>query len=152
MHKEIDVYMQDLEVYFSNLTIESLDKLDYFYASDARFKDPFNEVQGCIKIKAIFEHMFKTLNSPRFVVTQKLFDNDQAFMCWDFIFSTNAAPNNLFLVKGSTHLFFCKDANGQIKIKNHRDYWDPAQEIYEKIPLLGVFFKWLRFKSSTPIK
>ena len=31
MHKEIDVYMQDLEVYFSNLTIESLDKLDYFY-------------------------------------------------------------------------------------------------------------------------
>jgi steroid delta-isomerase len=26
----------------------------------------------------------------------------------------------------------------------HRDYWDSAEELYEKVPLLGAFMCWLK--------
>jgi len=151
MSQEIDVFLADLENYFNNLKPADLASLDNYYASDACFKDPFNDVMGCAHIKAIFEHMFKTLESPRFTVTQRLYDSEKAFMCWDFSFSPKSAPRQIFVIKGSTYLSFCKDAQGNFKINVHRDYWDPAQEIYEKIPLFGSLFKWIRKQSSAPL-
>ena len=26
----------------------------------------------------------------------------------------------------------------------HRDYWDAAEELYEKLPLLGALMRWLK--------
>jgi steroid delta-isomerase len=28
----------------------------------------------------------------------------------------------------------------------HRDYWDAAEELYEKIPVLGSILRWLKSK------
>jgi steroid delta-isomerase len=152
MSQEIDIFISELENYFNNLKPSDLLSLDKYYANEAHFKDPFNDVTGCAHIKAIFEHMFQVLESPRFVVTERLFDAEKAFMCWDFIFSPKTSPAQVFVIKGSTYLSFCKDDEGQFKISVHRDYWDPAQEIYEKIPILGSFFRWLRKQSSAPLK
>ena len=38
------------------------------YTADARFKDPFNAVQGVPAIQRIFAHMFVALDGPRFVI------------------------------------------------------------------------------------
>ncbi|MBU4505359.1 MAG: nuclear transport factor 2 family protein, partial [Gammaproteobacteria bacterium] len=55
--------------WFESLTPGNLGQLEAFYSADARFKDPFNDVQGVAAIRAIFEHMFVALSAPRFVVT-----------------------------------------------------------------------------------
>jgi hypothetical protein len=34
--------------------------------------------------------------------------------------------------------------NEELLIKEHRDYWDAAEELYEKIPVLGGLMRWLK--------
>jgi len=43
-------------------------------------------------------------------------------------------------VRGATHLRF--DAAGKVVL--HRDYWDAAEELYAKLPLLGVLMRGLQ--------
>jgi steroid delta-isomerase len=148
MSSSVHQFISALERYYGELTPSSLEQLHLFYDDQAFFKDPFNEVRGLDLIKKIFDHMFETLVNPRFVVTHRLFDNEQAFMCWTFVFATKSNPTNTYKVAGSSHLTLMQSPNGAFLIKAHRDYWDPAQEIYEKIPLLSFVFRWLRKQLS----
>ena len=43
-------------------------------------------------------------------------------------------------MQGSTHLVF----NRQGQIELHRDYWDAAEELYAKLPLVGGLMRWLQ--------
>jgi hypothetical protein len=38
------------------------------------------------------------------------------------------------------------DAIGLITL--HRDYWDAAEELYEKLPLLGSLMRWLKRRAN----
>jgi len=31
----------------------------------------------------------------------------------------------------------------------HRDYWDAAEELYEKLPWVGGLMRWLKRKANT---
>jgi len=92
--------------------------------------------------------MFETLDSPKFIITHKLFDSNQAFIAWDFLFSLKSAPQKYFNIKGTSHIHFETDSEGIVKIKYHRDYWDPAEGIYEKIPGVGGLFRWIKNRAS----
>jgi len=130
-----------LAAYFENLSPASVAQLSQFYAPDARFKDPFNEVQGLAAITLIFEHMYTALDAPHFVVTHSLVDGDQAFLTWDFKFRFKRFDTQaLQTVRGGSHIQF----NAQGLITMHRDYWDAAEELYEKLPLLGALMRWLK--------
>ena len=128
---------------YENLSPELLPQLAQCYASAARFKDPFNDTQGAAAIVRVFEHMFATLEQPRFVVTQRIVQGDQAFLVWEFYFRLRRKrSHNEQFIRGATHLQF--DPQGLVAL--HRDYWDTAEELYEKIPLLGSLMRWLRRK------
>ena len=71
---------------FEALTPADLSRLSEFYAPDARFKDPFNEVQGVTGIRRVFEHMYEALDEPRFVVREAIVQGSQCFLVWDFMF------------------------------------------------------------------
>lgn len=135
--------------FYESLTPCSLPELDQIYAPDARFEDPFNQIDGILGIKAVFEHMFKTLSDPRFTITGHLADAGQAFMTWRFTFRFRRfQPEREFLIQGSTHVLF--DPQGRVRL--HRDYWDPARELYEHLPLLGSMTRWLRRRLATPMQ
>ena len=127
--------------FFETLSPYSLRELPRHYAPDARFKDPFNEVKGIPAIHAIFEHMFRQLVAPRFVVTRQVVQGAQCFMTWDFQFGFKGdQPEKLQTIRGATHLEF--SATGQVTL--HRDYWDAAEELYEKLPGIGALMRWLK--------
>ena len=131
--------------WFESLTPQSLQRLGDFYASDAHFKDPFNEVQGLPAIQRIFGHMFQSLHEPRFVVTQQLVDGPQAFLVWEFRFRFKRGDTATEqVIRGGSHLTL----NGDGRISDHRDYWDAAEELYEKLPLLGSLMRWLKRQAS----
>lgn len=131
----------EVATYFETLTPGSVSQLPQLYAPQARFKDPFNEVQGLADIQRIFEHMYVALDEPRFVITAQLVDGQQAFLTWDFVFRMKRFDTQtLQTVRGGTHLMF--DAQGLITL--HRDYWDAAEELYEKLPVLGGLMRWLK--------
>ena len=43
-------------------------------------------------------------------------------------------------IRGATHLRFAADG----RVSFHRDYWDAAEELYEKLPLLGSLMRGLK--------
>jgi ketosteroid isomerase-like protein len=134
-----------IATFFEQLTPASVQQLADLYAPDARFKDPFNEVQGLAHIERIFQHMYVALDQPHFVVTQQLVDGDQAFLVWDFRFRFKRFDTQTWqTVRGSTHLQF--DAQGRVTL--HRDYWDAAEELYEKLPGLGALMRWLKRQAN----
>ena len=125
--------------FFEQLTPQSLAELPRLYAPDARFKDPFNEVRGTAAIADVFEHMFRTLVQPRFLVHDILVQGDQCFLSWDFVFGLKRGGAEM-TIHGATHLRLAADG----RIKAHRDYWDAAEELYEKLPVLGALMRWLK--------
>jgi ketosteroid isomerase-like protein len=130
---------------FEALKREDLSRLGQLYADDARFKDPFNEVQGLPAIRGVFDHMFAALDSPRFIVTQAIVQGDQCFLVWDFLFRFRRFSSELQTVRGGSHLKFAADG----RIALHRDYWDAAEELYEKLPGVGALMRWLKRRANT---
>ena len=130
---------------FEALTPADLARLGEVYHPQARFKDPFNEVQGLAPIRQVFEHMFVALDEPRFVVHDIVVQHDQCFLSWDFLFRFKRFNRELQTVHGSSHLKF--DAAGVIVL--HRDYWDAAEELYEKLPVVRALMRWLKRRARS---
>lgn len=130
---------------FEQLTPERLPELAACYARDAHFKDPFNDVHGVKAITRIFAHMFATVDRPRFVVTGCMVQGAQAFLTWEMHFRLRRwRPDVDQSIQGATLVHF--NALGQVE--RHRDYWDAAEELYEKLPVLGGLMRWLRKAGS----
>ena len=130
--------------FFETLTLDSVAQIGSVYADDARFKDPFNEVRGLPEVRRVFVHMFEQVKNPRFVVTRAISDGNDAFLTWDFRFSMNFSPDQPQVIRGATHIQF--DADGRVAV--HRDYWDAAEELYEKLPLLGSLMRFLKRQAA----
>lgn len=152
-HEMLQVQLKEMILFFENLTQENIGRLSKYYANDAQFKDPFNDVIGIKRIEDIFLHMFRTLKAPKFVVLDVASQGLNTFITWDFHFELEQMPSKgSMLIKGASHLIWTVDALTQeYRIKTHRDYWDAAEELYEKLPLLGILMKWLKKKLSTPL-
>ncbi len=131
---------------FEGLTPERVEQLDKLYASDARFKDPFNDVRGVASIQRIFRHMYLQLEAPRFVIDQRIIDGRQCFLTWEFrFFFRQFKPRMEQVILGGSHLVL--DDAGRITL--HRDYWDAAEELYEKLPVVGGLMRWLKKRANS---
>jgi hypothetical protein len=120
--------------------------LETVYAADARFKDPFNDVHGLAPIARIFEHMFVALEQPRFVVMGQIAQGSQCFLTWEFRFKFRRFDTHTEqVILGASHLVF--DDKGLVQL--HRDYWDAAEELYEKLPGIGSLMRWLKKRANS---
>lgn len=132
--------------FFETLTPATLAGLDEVYTADARFKDPFQCVEGSARIRRVYAHMFETLSAPRFIVQRALCEGPDAFLSWDLVFDSPRMPDGRWTVHGASHLRLAADG----RIAEHRDYWDPAEELYEKTPLLGALMRLIKRRLRTP--
>lgn len=128
--------LAELVAFYERLTPDSVARVEVLYAPNARFKDPFNEVEGVAAIEKIFRHMFEQVGDPRFVVDSSLLDGAQAMLCWRFLFSSGGRHVE---VRGASHVVFDADA----RVSVHRDYWDTGEELYAKFPVIGPLVRWL---------
>ena len=48
-------------------------------------------------------------------------------------------------VRGASHLVL----NEQGLVTLHRDYWDAAEELYEKLPVVGALMRWLKRRANS---
>lgn len=133
----VDVYVR--------LTPERLPDLLALYDADAAFKDPFNDVRGRPAIGRIFEQMFEELAEPRFTVQVAASEGDHAFLTWELHFRRQAGGQAM-VIRGASHIRY--SAAGLVEA--HRDYWDAAEELYAKLPVLGVLMRALRRRLAAP--
>ena len=129
-----------LRTFFETLTPEAVERLGDHYAPDARFKDPFNEVVGVPAIRAVFAAMYRQVERPRFVITRSACNGNDAFLAWDLLFAFRGDKGREQTIRGATHIQFAADG----RVALHRDYWDAAEELYEKLPVLGTLMRWLK--------
>jgi hypothetical protein len=132
-----------LLAWYTTLTPHTLDLVDRYYSPHAYFKDPFNEVRGHEGIKAIFQHMFNTSESPHFVINNQFSQAENAFVTWVFHFKIKGKT---YAIVGSSHLRFGLDG----RVDYHRDYWDTSEELFMKLPLIGGFIRTLRKQFVVP--
>ncbi|MDT8990421.1 nuclear transport factor 2 family protein [Curvibacter sp. APW13] len=131
---------------FETITPQSVAALGDIYTPRAHFKDPFNDVHGLAEVQRIFAHMFVALESPRFVVTRRIVDGSHCFLAWEFRFKFRRFDTTTEqCVLGGSHLQLAPDG----RILDHRDYWDAAEELYEKLPLVGALMRWLKKRANT---
>ncbi len=135
-----EAHLQRVVEFFESMTEETAAQLSRVYAADVAFKDPFNQVQGIVETTRLFRHMFKQVDGPRFVIHTKMVQGDDAFITWDFLFTMRRFAKGEQCIRGATHLRF--NADGLVSI--HRDYWDAAEELYEKLPALGSLMRVLK--------
>ncbi|WP_178862164.1 nuclear transport factor 2 family protein [Thiomicrorhabdus cannonii] len=110
------------------------------------FKDPFNDVFGKTASLQIFEHMFATLDQPRFKVRQAaMSDTHTALLRWQFHFNRRNQLTS-HCIEGMS----CVRFNAQGQVIEHIDHWDAAEQVYAKVPLLGWGIKWIRRRLSAP--
>ena len=137
---------QHLASFFETLSPQSVSQVHTVYDAQATFKDPFNEVQGLPAIERIFRHMYVALDQPHFVITGQIVDGAQAFLTWEFRFRFKRFDTTtLQAVRGASHVVF----NAQGLVTLHRDYWDAAEELYEKLPVVGGVMRWLKKRANT---
>ena len=130
--------------FYQTLTPESIERLPELYSANVYFKDPFNVVREVAAIQRIFTHMFRQVKEPRFLITDRIAEANGAMLAWEFSFRTHPNNNERQTIRGVSHLKFDPDG----KINFHRDYWDAAEELYSKLPIIGLLMRGLRKRLS----
>ena len=131
------------KAFYESIGPADLRRLNEVYADDAYFRDPFNEVTGLPKIARIFGAMFEHLDDVRFEILDLVADGSGAMLTWNMRYRVRRwRPRETQAIHGATHLRFAPDG----RIAYHRDYWDAANELYAKLPLIGPVMRWLRRK------
>lgn len=122
---------------FENLTPSSLlQELAPILDDNIHFKDPFNNVFGKQATVVIFNHMFGTLNQPKFTVKHHAINEQTAYLHWDFSF-TLKGKETIQKIEGLSQVTF----NLAGLVTSHIDYWDPAEQVYSQIPVLNWLIK-----------
>lgn len=140
-----EVELNRLVNYFQSLSPATAAGINRIYTEDAYFRDPFNEVTGVESIQHIFSEMFVRLHEPRFVITEKITQENGAILIWDFDFRIKSLkPNLTRRIHGLSHVRFAADG----RVNYHRDYWDAAGELYEQFPIIGSVMRWLKKRNA----
>ncbi len=131
----------------STLIARRLAQLGELYAADARFKDPFNEVQG---VPAIQGHLFpyvRGLEQPRFVVTRPRGARPAGFLTVGFHCShsrtlqgrdADGARRSTWCISMSKAWSRCTATTGT-----------PLKSCYEKLPVVGALMRWLKRRAKS---
>ena len=131
-----------LKEFFETLTpnIRSKD-FEIIYDKNIHFKDPFNDVIGVHAVYEIFSHMYRNLNEPKFVLNEYVQKENVLYIHWQFNFMfKNEEKVQSF--DGVSRLVL----NEQEKIIEHIDYWDAAEHMYGKLPLIGSILRYIKRK------
>ena len=138
-----EAHLQRIIHFYESLRPENVREIGNIYAADCQFKDPFNEVRGIAAIADVFRRMFEQVEAPRFLIGTQVMQGDDAFLTWDFRFRLRGSATDQ-CIRGATHLRFDQDG----LVRWHRDYWDAAEELYEKLPVLGSLMRLLKRATS----
>ena len=108
------------------------------FAEDAVFEDPFNRVQGRVAIERVFAHGFRQCPNLRFTIDEVAGVPDAAIALIVWRFACQEAGG--LVLHGTSRVVFGADGLAQL----HVDYWDPAAQLYERVPILGALMRFIR--------
>jgi len=126
--------------FFESITQEtSIETYSEVFDEKVYFEDPFQKVIGLEEVYAIFQHMFETLHDPRFIVDEIVCGNSTTYLRWTFSYH-RSSKHEVEKFTGVSRVQFLETG----KVLSHVDYWDAAENIYEKVPILGSVLRLIK--------
>jgi hypothetical protein len=117
--------------FWEALSRETLPHLTALVATDIRFKDPFNDLRGADQMLACMALMFHH-GSPRFTVLDRAMGrDDRGYLRWRCTIAHERGTPTV--LEGMSEIRF----NAEGRAVEHIDHWDAAEQLYERVPVLG---------------
>jgi len=123
---------------FENLSPEAIDGMAAFVSLNVRFKDPFNDLTGIHRLRALLQKTLDEVRDPIFIVTNQAWGGDVLFLRWTFQGRVKALGD--WPITGMSEIRF----DDQGKICEHIDHWDAAEQFYERIPVIGPLLRLIK--------
>ena len=134
---------ETIESFFNAVSRDTMHVLDDFYASDVHFIDPLGELHGLPALRAYYERMYEPVTAIQFYFPSIQLIENEAFATWTMTFSSSKLKRGRsIVVDGLSHIRFGADG----KVIYHRDYFDVGAMVYEHVPVLGFFTRYLKRK------
>jgi len=124
--------------FYETLTPETIGDLRTHVAPEIQFRDPFNDTRGVAALERVLAKMFEDVADPKFETLHTMADGAAGYMKWRLVFRPKSGGQRE--VVGLTELHF--DEAG--RVTSHIDFWDPAAQLYEHVPLLGFVLRRIR--------
>lgn len=118
--------------YFTELSPETVGRIDRLAVPDVHFKDPFNDFHSRDRLRHLFQDMFRKLVAPRFIVRDHAVSGQIAYLRWTFTFRVGRNPKP-WVIEGMSEVRF--DHAGHVV--SHIDHWDAGEQFYARLPVLG---------------
>lgn len=130
---------------FASLTPERVNDLCERLAPEVHFRDPFNDLRGRERVKALLNDMFERTGKPAFDLIEVCWhqESHSAWLRWQF--DAQVPVIGELRVEGSSRIRL-DDAG---KVIEHLDYWDSAP-VYLQLPLLGALLRRIKHKMALP--
>jgi hypothetical protein len=136
---EIGQWLSRYSEFFESLDRQKLEQCDQLFNRQVHFKDPFNDVEGIKAVKQVFSHMFNVCEHCQFEVSDHCGSDLQGYLHWKFYYRMKGSSRDQSIIGVSLVKF-----NHLGEVIEHIDFWDSAETIYEKLPLIGGTLSWIR--------
>lgn len=126
---------EQLEAYagfWQQLGPETLDRIPEWFTEDARFCDPFNDVTGHRRIRAVFAHSYELVTDVAIDLGDRAVGQQAGYLRWTYRYRTRKGGRP-WRIEGMSEIRFAADG----RVAEHVDHWDAAGQVYEKLPVLG---------------
>jgi len=125
-----------------NLRAESIEPVLELITDDFKFTDPFNAIDGKLGYQAVLRAALEDSREMQFKITKIIREDSTAFLTWDYSFlaANKTLGAKRILIQGMSEIRIAESG----LISYHKDYWDVASTVYERIPVLGYVLKFLR--------
>jgi steroid Delta-isomerase len=111
-------------------------------AEAIRFEDPLSRVNGPAGLKRVMDDTWRFLPGARFRVRSQAVAGERVYTRWSLVRERGGRERTLIEAVGESVL----DERG--RVLRHVDYWDSAQALYRRIPLVGWLLERLRRRVS----
>ncbi len=112
------------------------------YAPNAYYRDSFTEKRGIENIETYFIEGARTTHQLAFDLQNVAVDDGNYFFRWITQVSLNGKEDDVIHLPGISHVRFDKEG----RVIFEEDFWD-AGVIYERLPIIGSFIRWLKKKA-----
>ena len=120
--------------FFETIRPDNVEGIKGLVNNDVRFKDPFNDIRGVERLCRLLAKMFEDASDIAFTMEEQAGEGRVYFLRWRF----TCEPRSRFVkgpwpIDGVSMIRFSEDG----LVAEHIDYWDAAEQVFSRLPLLG---------------
>ncbi|AZT83985.1 nuclear transport factor 2 family protein [Marinobacter sp. NP-4(2019)] len=140
----VEVTLERFRGLFNSLDAGNLSKLSSVYSDTVQFQDPLSSVSGLDELNRYFAGAYANVVSCTFEFGDPVITGENAAITWVMhLRHKRIRRGREIRVHGMSRLVI-QDG----KVTHHRDYFDAGQLLYEHLPVIGRFIRWIRIHAA----